>query len=197
MYELILKNVRQYIQLTDEEEKYFLTVLKPRVLRKRQFLLQEGDVCKHETFVTKGLLRAYAIDNKGQEHVTMFAQEGWWISDFYSLLSGSAASMNIDALEDTTVLQIEINDLNVLYERVEKFNKFFRVLLQNAFISHQQRILTIMSATAEERYLAFIKKYPGLDQRVAQHQIASFLGVTPETISRVRRQMLEKGILKS
>lgn len=188
MYDLILKNVARHITLKEAEEKYFLSVLRPRTVRKRQYLLQAGDICRHEIFVNKGLLRAYTSDNKGQEHIVMFASEGWWTSDFYSRLTNTPATLNIDALEDSEVFLIEKDDLDKLYEEVEKFNKLFRILLQNSVISQQQRILGAMSQTAEERYQAFLKRYPNLEQRVTQQHIASFLGVTPETLSRIRKQ---------
>lgn len=192
MLDLIIENVTRHIRLTEEEIGYFTSILKVRKFRKRQYVLQSGDVCRFETFVNKGLLRSYAVDKEGQEHITMFAMEGWWISDFYSLLSQTPATLNIDALEETEVVQIEHSDLEKLYDRIDKFNKFFRILLQNAFIAHQQRILSAISQSAEERYASFTKKYPSLEQRVPQHQIASFLGITPETLSRIRRQRMEK-----
>ncbi|MBT1696277.1 Crp/Fnr family transcriptional regulator [Fulvivirgaceae bacterium PWU4] len=188
MYDLILSNVAQHIELSEGEQQLFVSRLKHRKLRKRQYLLQAGDVSKYENFVMRGLLRAYTVDDKGQEHVAMFAMEGWWISDLYSFLTDTPATLHIDALEDSEVLSIERPDLEWLYIEIPKLERFFRILFQNAFISHQQRILAGISQTAEQRYLAFIRKYPSLEQRIPQHQIASFLGLTPETISRIRRQ---------
>ncbi len=187
MHESILKNVSQHIKLTQEEEKFFISLLKHRKLRKRQYLLQAGDVSRYENFVAKGLLRAYTVDAKGQEHIAMFATEGWWTSDLYSFLTNTPASQHIDALEDSEVFSIEKPDLEKLYEAVPKFERFFRILLQNAFVANQNRILASISETAEQQYLNFIKKYPSLEQRIPQHQIASFLGITPETISRIRK----------
>jgi CRP-like cAMP-binding protein len=188
MYDLILSNISRHIHLTSDEQQLFVSRLKQRKLRKRQYLLQAGDVSKYENFVVKGLLRAYTVDDKGQEHVVMFAMEGWWISDLYSFLTDNPATQHIDALEDSEVLSIERPDLERLYIEIPKFDRFFRILFQNAFVSHQQRILAGISQTAEQQYFAFIQKYPGLEQRIPQHQIASFLGVTPETISRIRRR---------
>ena len=188
MYELIISNVSRHIQLTDEEKKFFLSLLKHRKLRKKQYLFQAGEICRHEYFVTKGLLRAYTVDDKGQEHIAMFAMEEWWISDLYSFLTNTPATQHIDALEDSEIFSIEKPDLEKLYQEIPKFERFFRILLQNAFIANQQRVLSSISQTAEEQYHAFIKKYPTLEQRIPQHQIASFLGITPETISRIRRQ---------
>jgi CRP-like cAMP-binding protein len=190
MYDLIFQNIAKHIQLNEDEKKYFMTLLKARKIRKKQYLLQAGEVSRCENFVTKGLLRAYAVDGKGQEHIAMFGMEGWWISDLYSFLTETPATQYIDALEDSEVLSIEKPDLEKLYLEVPKFDRFFRKLLQNAFVANQQRILAGISQTAEEQYLAFIKKYPTLEQRIPQHQIASFLGITPETISRIRRNQV-------
>lgn len=188
MYDLILSSIARHIELSREEQQYFTSLLKHRTLRKKQYLLQAGDVSRYENFVTKGLLRAYTVDNKGQEHIAMFGMEGWWISDLYSFLTNTPATQHIDALEDSEVLSIEHSDLEKLYLQIPKFDRFFRILLQNAFVANQQRILASISQTAEEQYNAFIKKYPSLEQRIPQTQIASFLGITPETISRIRRK---------
>jgi CRP-like cAMP-binding protein len=188
MYDLILSNISRHIQLVEEEKKKFTTLLKHRKIRKKQYLLQAGEESRYENFVTKGLLRSYTVDDKGQEHIAMFAMKEWWISDLYSFLTNTPATQYIDALEDSEVLSIEKSDLDRLYTEIPKFERFFRILLQNAFVSNQQRVLASISQTAEEQYYAFIKKYPALEQRIPQHQIASFLGITPETISRIRRQ---------
>lgn len=187
-HNLILKNISRHIDLSPNEEKYFLSILKQRSLRKRQYLLQAGDVCRYENFVTKGCLRAYTVDQEGEEHIAMFAMEDWWISDLYSFLTGTPATQHIEAMEESEVLQIEKDDLEKLYIEIPKFDRLMRLLLQNAFVATQQRILASISQTAEEQYLNFIKKYPALEQRVPQHQIASYLGITPETISRIRRK---------
>jgi CRP-like cAMP-binding protein len=187
---LFFESIAKHIQLTPEEIEIARSFLQHKKLRKRQYLLQEGDVCKVETFILKGCLRAYTVDDKGNEHVAMFGIEGWWISDFYSMLTGLPAKQNIEALEDTDVICIDKNNLEKLYVQVPKFDKLFRILLQNAFVANQQRILAGISQTAEEQYLAFIKKYPAIEQRVPQHQIASYLGIAPETISRIRKQKM-------
>lgn len=192
MYDLILSNVSKHIQLTDEEISIFTSLLKPRKIRKRQYLLQAGDINQYENFVNKGCLRAYTVDEQGQEHIAMFGVEGWWISDLYSFLTGTPATQHIDALEDSEVFSIEKTDLEKLYEQVPKFNRFFLKLLQNAFVAHQRRILASISQTAEDQYMDFIKRYPSIEQRVPQSQIASYLGLSPETISRIRRQQAQK-----
>ena len=190
MYDLILQNISRHIQLTTKEVEFFTSLLKPRTLRKRQYLLQAGDVSLYETFVIKGLLRAYTVDKTAQEHVVLFASEGWWISDMYSFLTNTPATQHIDALEDSEVLCIEKGDLERLYNDVPKFERFFRIILQNAFVANQQRIIASISQSAEELYVNFVKRYPTLEQRIPQVQIASYLGITPETLSRIRRQRM-------
>jgi len=189
MFDPILKNISRHIRLSDEETKRFTSTLKVKNLRKRQYLLQAGDVCRFENFVSKGLLRAYTIDNKGAEHILMFAPEDWWISDLFSFLSDSPSAMHIDALEDSEIISIEKPDLEKLYIEIPKLERLMRILFQKAFVAQQQRILASISQSAEERYTSFIKRYPSLEQRIPQTQIASYLGVTPETLSRVRKQL--------
>jgi CRP-like cAMP-binding protein len=192
MYNLLLQNISKYIQLTQEEINYFTSVIQIKRLRKKQYLVQEGDVCRYESFVNKGCLRTYHVDEKGQEHIAQFAIEGWWISDMYSFLTATPARFNVDALEDSELLCVDKPSLEELYRQIPKFERFFRIILQNAFIAHQQRIIANMSKTAEERYLDFMNHYPQLEQRVPQHQVASYLGITAESLSRIRRQLTEK-----
>jgi CRP-like cAMP-binding protein len=192
MHERLFENIRRHIELTSSEQQKIAKVFQLRSLRKKQFLLQAGDIARHETFIGKGLLRAYTVDHAGDEHIAMFGMENWWIGDLYSFLTQTPATQNIDALEDAEVLQIEKGDLEKMYQEIPALNRLFRILLQNAFIANQQRVLASISQTAEQQYLAFIKKFPSLEQRVPQHQIASYLGITPETISRIRRQQSGK-----
>jgi len=192
MYELILKNISRYIQLTKEETEYFTSLLKEKKLRRKQYLLQEGDICRHENFVVQGCLRTYHIDSKGQEHIVQFAVEDWWIGDMYSFLTQKPSRYAIDALEDSVVLSIEKKSMDELYIKVPKFEKFYRHLLQNAFIALQERITSNISGTGEERYRQFQLKYSKIEERVPQRMIASFLGLTPESLSRIRRQFTDK-----
>lgn len=188
MYDLILRHIARHVTLSPVEEAFFTSLLRHRTLRKRQYLLQAGEVCRHENFIIKGCLRAYTVDAKGETHIAMFGIEDWWISDLCSFITGTPATQHIDALEDSEVLSIEKDDLEKVFLRIPQFERFYRLLLQNAFVSYQRRVLGSISQTAEEQYLSFIQKYPLLDQRIPQSQIASYLGITPETISRIRKQ---------
>lgn len=191
MYDLILKNIAKHVTFTPDEEKLFIANLRHRKIRRRYFLVQAGDLCRSEYFITKGCFRAFATDKAGNDHVVMFAIEDWWISDLQSYITGLPSTLNIEALEDSEVLSIEKDDLNRMYDEIPALNKLFRILLQNAFVAHQQRILSTISNTAEERYAMFLKKYAELEQRIPQHHIASYLGVSPETLSRIRRLWME------
>ncbi|KAB2918206.1 MAG: Crp/Fnr family transcriptional regulator [Bacteroidetes bacterium] len=191
MHPLLEAGLSRHIQLTDEEKELLWQAVTLRKYRKRQYVLQAGDVCRYENFVVSGCLRAYYIDDAGTEHIIMFAVEDWWTSDLLSFLTQTPSKLNIDALEDSEVLQIEHSALEALYLKIPKLERFFRIMMQNAYIAQQQRILFNISKTAKERYLYFIEKYPKLEQRLPQHQIAAYLGITPEFLSQIRKQLSE------
>ncbi|HEY0742338.1 MAG TPA: Crp/Fnr family transcriptional regulator [Chryseosolibacter sp.] len=191
MSQPILNYISRYIQLDAEEEKYFLSILRSRKYLKRQFVVQAGDECKYETYVVKGCLKAYFVDPDGNSHIIQFAVEDWWISDMDSLMNGTPATFNIDAVEDTEVLQIERTDFNTLFERIPKFNVMYRTMLMKAFVAHQRRIVDNLCKPAKDRYLDFVKRYRNIEQRVPQHQIASYLGMTPEFLSQIRRKLAD------
>lgn len=192
MYSLILKNTARFISLTPEEEAYFISLLQEKTLRKKEYLVQEGALCHHTYFVNKGALRTYFVDAKGFEHNMQFAIEDWWAGDMHSVLKEKPSRFNIVAVEDTELLSLEKQDQEKLFKQVPKFERFFRHLLQNAFVAFQDRILAGMSETAEERYLNFRKKYAAMESRFPQNQIASFLGITPESLSRIRKQLAKR-----
>lgn len=189
MYELLHKKISELIAISDEEFNFCKTLFVPKKLRKRQYLLQEGDVCKYNTFVSKGLLRSYTIDDKGTEHILQFAFEGWWIGDIYSFITENPSNFNIEALEDCELLLITKPSMDILFEKVLKFERYFRILIQNNLIATQRRLMGTLSETAEEKYTNLMNNFPGCLQRVPQHMIASYLGITRETLSRIRGQM--------
>lgn len=192
MFDLILKNISRHIQLTQEETDFFTGILQVKKLRRRQYLVQEGNISRMECYINKGCLRSYHLDDKGIEHVVQFGIEDWWIGDMHSFITGRPAKFNVDALEDSELLCIDKNDLEILYAKVPKFERFFRILIQNSFVVQQERILNSMMQSAEQRYLNFIERYPQFEQRLPQHQVASYLGISPETLSRIRKQIAEK-----
>jgi CRP-like cAMP-binding protein len=187
--DLILQNVAKHIHLDESEADFFLSLLQHKTIKRKEYLLRQGELCKAEYFITRGCLRTYTIDDNGFEHIIMFGIEDWWVGDLFSFLTQTPTSYFIDALEETEVLQISKENLTHLYEKVPKFERFFRIILQNAFIAQQKRINQNLSFTAEQRYLEFIKKYPELEQRVSQKNISSYLGITPVFLSMLRRKL--------
>lgn len=182
----LLDYFQKLIPLNDEEIGLVTSLFKPRLYRKRQYVLQEGDVCGHFNFVVRGCLRLYKVDKKGNIHIIQFATENWWMSEIGSFHSRVPSEMSIDALEDTMVLQISYEDLITIYKQAPKFDKIFRILIENSYVSLQKRLLQNISSTAEDRYLSFIQNYSHLTNRLPQTQIAAFLGITPEFLSRLR-----------
>ena len=187
--ESLLDYFHRLLPLNEEEKELVTAKFHPRLFRKRQFVLQEGDICAQLYFVVRGCLRMYKIDEKGGIHILQFAAENYWINDLGSFHAIKPSTLNIDALEDTVVLQISHDDLISLYLQAPKFDRIFRVLLENSVIRLQERLLQNISSTAEERYQSFLEIYPHLVNRLSQVQIASFLGITPEFLSRLRNRM--------
>ncbi len=186
VYSNILKNLHKHISLTQEEEEYFLSLLKYQEVSKKDVVLHQGEVCKHLYFVNSGLLRAFFTGQETKEATIMFAMEDWWITDMHCFLQQSAAMVSIQAVEASTLLKLSKHDLDSLYSTVPAFERFFRILMQNAYVREQVRVLENLSLPAEVRYTNFMKKYPQIVQQVTQKQIASYLGITPEFLSAIR-----------
>jgi len=192
MYSLILQNVSRHIKLSADEADYFAALLQPKKLRKKQVVIHAGDDARYEYFITKGCMRQYYLDNNGQEHTIMFAPEDWWIGDMYGFVYSQPSLTMVDTLEDTEALAIERCDYEKLLTAVPKFERFFRVLIQRAFVTQQRRIIENMSLGAGQRYINFTQQYPELEQRLPLRQIAYYLGITPESLSRIRAGKLKK-----
>ena len=179
MFELFLASVKEHISITEEEFNICKTLFIPKKLRKRQYLLQEGDVCRYTAFVEKGMLRTFTVDEKGNEPILQFSMEGWWVTDLYSFLTDEPSRYNIEALEDCELLLITKPSWETLLEKVPAFERYFRILIQNNLIATQRRLISSITETAEERYTKLVTTFPTCLQRVPQHMIASFLGITP------------------
>ena len=192
MYPLLHKHIEKRVHLTEEEFKVTSKFFIPKKLKKHQFLLNEGDICRYVAFVNSGCLRKYTIDNKGTEHIIQFAIEDWWISDLDSFFSGMPAKSNIDALQDSEVLLLEKSLREEMLDNCPTMERFFRLQIESGIVATQKRIADSLSASAEERYLKFIKAYPKIFEMVPQNQIASYLGITPQSLSRIRKELIQK-----
>lgn len=192
MIQRLREHIAKRINLTDDELEICTRFFVPKKLRKKQFLLNEGQVCKHISYVNSGCLRQYTIDSKSIEHIIQFAIEDWWISDLNSFLSGNPATDNIDALEDSEVLLLEKSARDELLEACPKMERFFRLLLEANHVANHRRVIEALSVSAEARYLNFIETYPKIFEQIPQSQIASYLGITPQSLSRIRKELFQK-----
>jgi CRP-like cAMP-binding protein len=188
----VIRNIEKHVSLTEAERRYFTSLLSARELDRKEVLLYQGQVCSKFNFVVEGILRAYYVDKEGNESIVMFAISDWWITDIYSFTTQQPAIMQIDALEKSLILQLKKEDLERLFVEMPKFERFFRVIMQNSYVREQLRSIQNLSIPAEERYLNFRDKYPDFIRRLPQKQIASYLGVTPEFLSKIRNQLRKK-----
>jgi len=188
MWELLRKNIGRHVTLSNNQYAIVESFFTFKKYKKKQFILQEGDISRYETFILKGCTRTYETDPGGQDHILQFSIEEWWAGNLYSYLSEKPSTYNIDCIEDSEVLQITKDKQELLYASVPQMERFFRILIQNAFIATQNRVLTGLSKSGKEKYEEFIAKYPDIEQRVPNHQIASYLGLTPQSLSRIRSQ---------
>ena len=188
-YEPILNNIKKYVDLNDEDEKQFISIIRKTRVRKRQFIVQPGYVCSHQTYVVTGAFRSYFVNDEGTEHTIQFAIDDWFISDFNSYITQTPAFLYIEALENSLIYQINYNDVEQLCANNQKFEHFFRVVAQKSFAFAQRRVLSNLNKSAEERYLEFQSMYPEIIQRVPQYALASYLGMTPEFLSKIRKKI--------
>jgi len=183
----LIKHFSNYLPLDQKEIEEVKNRLHEKRVRRRQFLLQEGDTCKQYTFVVEGCFKMYKVDRQGREHNLQFAVENEWIADIGSFHAEQPSELYIEAIEQSVILQIDKPDLLYFYTNYQKFNRNFRVLIENAYVDLQKRVLHNISSTAEERYLDFLENYPELFNRISNIQIASYIGVTPEFLSKIRK----------
>jgi CRP-like cAMP-binding protein len=190
--DLLKANLARHISLTREEFNSFASFLKSTSLKKGEFLIQVGEVCQYESFVTKGCLKSYYEDENGAEHVLDFSIEGWWANDLFSFFTQTPSQSSVKAIEDTEILQINKQDLELVYQRVPKFERFFRLLFQRAYIAQREQINLILSTPAQERYLQFLDKKPYAEKRFSQKDIASYLGITPQFLSALKKRKIRR-----
>jgi len=188
-YAPIFNNINQYVDLNTDDEKQLVSVIKTTHVKKRQFIVQPGFICTHQTYVVKGAFRAYLLNVDGAESTIQFAIDDWFISDFNSYITQTPASLFVEAIENSLIFQIGHSDAEMLCAENHKIERFFRIVAQKSFAFAQRRILSNLSKTAEERYLEFNSMYPCIIQRVPQYALASYLGMTPEFLSKIRRKI--------
>jgi CRP-like cAMP-binding protein len=189
---LLFEHIALHIDLSADERADLISVLHSRKIKKKQYLTQEGDIARGPVFVTKGILRSYSLDKNGFEHVIQFAPPGWWIGDMGSLVKQQPGILYCDALEDSEVLWLWKSDLEQLYHRIPKLERLFRILAENSIAGYQARLVSILSLPAADRYAAFCRQYPTLIDCLPQKQVASYIGVTPEFLSKMLNSVKPK-----
>jgi CRP-like cAMP-binding protein len=185
----LLAHVQKLVQLTDEEVSLFVSCLEPKSVPRRTRLIKQGDICQNSIFVVDGALKSFSIDKEGAEHVISFALSGWWIADMYSLINQKPGRLQIESIADSRLLLLPKLKQEMLYKEVPSFERFFRIITENALVASQQRIINNLTLTAEERYVYFMEKYPFVLECAPLHNIASYLGMTPEFLSKIRRRI--------
>ena len=189
MTDILKQNIAKHITLSEKELTDFCGLFQNKTIKKKEFLLREGEVCKFEGFVTKGLFRVFHIDTNGFEQVLYFAMESWWITDIDSFTNERPSQLFIEALEDSEVLLISKKDKEFAYENLSKIEKLFRVMTQKTHTALQRRMIDNLSKTANLRYIEFIEKYPQLHLRLSNLQIAAYLGISHEFLSKIRKKI--------
>lgn len=188
----ILASIGKHVELTEEEAQHFTTLLIPAQVKHGEFLETPGELSRYSIYVNMGCLMTYYTDKEGNHHVVQFASSGWWTADLNSLIHRQPSIYTTEALTDSEVFLINYALQEKMYTDIPKLERYFRIITQNALVTHQQRIIQNFALTAEERYLTFQKKYPSLEQYVPLKHIASYLGITPEFLSRIRRKLMDK-----
>ena len=186
----LIDYISQYTVLTDAEQSLVVSKFKTKKYLKGQFVVQNGDTCKYESFVLSGSLKTFYIDNEGQEHIVMFAVENWWTADLGSFITQTPAAFNVQCIENSVLAQVSYDLLQQLYVQIPKLERFFRIIIEKAFVSSQKRLINNFSLPAKERYIQFREQYPQIEQRVPQYMIASYLGITKEFLSKIRSQLI-------
>ena len=191
-YQSILTNIRRYVDFPEDEVEQLTTIIRTTRVKKRQFIDQPGYVSSYRNYVVKGAFRSFFVDTEGKEHTVQIAIEDWFVSDFYSYITQTPATLFVEALEDSILFQMKYEDIEGLCAKNHKISEYFRITTERAFAFSRKRMLSNLSKTAEERYLEFIQRYQGISQRVPLKVIASYLGISPEFLSKIRSQKTQK-----
>jgi len=192
VFQSFLKYLKSYVSLTETEEAFLISKITSRKYLKGQYIVQQGDICKNSNFIVSGCTKTFYVDDKGSEHIIMFAIENWWSSDIGSFITQNPADYNVQCIENTEVIQFSYAGQDKLFAEIPKLERLFRLLIEKALVSSQKRIVTGFSLSAKEQYLQFNKQYPTIEQRVPQYMIASYLGITKEFLSKIKSQLISE-----
>jgi len=193
-FKSILAHINNKVSLTESEESTIISKLQKRTYLKGQYIVQGGDISRFQTFILSGKVRTFYLDDNGNEHIVAFGIEEWWVGDICSFTTQTPAEFNTECLENTTVAQLSFEDMEQLYNDVPKLDRYFRVIVQKAYANMTKRIIRNHSMSAKERYLLFINSYPEIARRVPQYMIASYLGITKEFLSTIRKQIANRKV---
>lgn len=186
----LLDYIKNHVKLSPKEEDCLLSFISCRNYLKGQYIIQQGDVCKYECFIISGCTKTFHVDETGQEHILMFSIENWWASDMGSFITQTPADFNVQCLENTEVILFHVDTIESLYEQLPKLERFFRRIIERAFVASQKRLVRSFSLPAKERYLYFKEQYPEIEQRIPQYMVASYLGITKEFLSKIKSKLL-------
>ncbi len=186
----LLKYISNYIDLTPNEIAILESKITVRKYLKGQYIVQQGDICKYECFVLSGCTKTFYVDKEGQEHILMFSIEDWWTSDMGSFITQTPADFNVQCLENSELVMFSYDVIEDLYRDIPKLERFFRQIIEKAFVASQKRIVRNFSMSAKEQYLYFRDQYPLIEQRIPQYMIASYLGITKEFLSKIKSQLI-------
>ncbi len=192
MFQQIDSHISRCAPISLPQLEIFHSHLKSRFYKKKTLLLRQGEICRFEAYIVKGCVKKYYIDQSGNEVILQFAVEDWWISDIGSFAEQKPSNLFIETLENTELLVIDYEGKETLYKLIPHLERVFRIMLQRAYSVLESRFYATISHSAETRYLEFVKKYPSIPQRVPQQQIASYLGITPESLSRIKSNIIKK-----
>lgn len=185
----LLNYFLDHIDLTAEEQQFLTSRVRHQKFRKGDYILQQGDICKYSNYIVSGCVKMAYIDSNGHEHIVLFGIQDWWVSDLASFIDQTPAYYNIQCIEDTEVIQFTKNGEEELMDKLPQVERLFRKKIQRAFVNAQKRIILNLSHTAKERYLLFKMQYPTIEQRIPQYMVASYLGITKEFFSKLKREL--------
>ena len=191
-FESILNNISRYVDLSTDEVNLLTSIIQTTAVKKRQFIIQPGFICQHRNYIVKGAFRVYHLDQDGKEHTVSIGIEDWFVSDFYSYITQTPATLYAEALEDSIIFQMKYEDIEPLCARIHGLSEYFRKSTEKAFAFSRRRVISNISKSAESRYFEYIEKYPQIANRVPQYVLASYLGVTAEFLSKIRSKQTRK-----